>query len=86
MKIIELITTSGKKYTSKTAEINSLIKLISKNGSTLNDQHIILKIVLTLPLIEKYQDDNKPNKKEFKDLINEQEKLILRADSLTPKY
>jgi len=86
IKIIALITTSGKKYTSKTAEINSLIKLISKNGSTLNDQHTILKIVLTLPLIEKYQDDNKPNKKEFKDLINEQEKLILRADSLTPKY
>ena len=86
MKIISLITTSNKKYASKTAELNSLIKQISKNGSTLNDQHTILKIVLTLPLIEKYQDDNKPNKKEFEDLIKEQEKLIIQADSLIPKY
>lgn len=86
MKIIALISTSRKKYVSKTTELNSLIKQISKNGSTLNDQHEILKIVLTLPLIEQYQDDNKPNEKEFKDLIKEQGKLILRADSLMPKY
>ncbi|MDY3318287.1 hypothetical protein PG637_02550 [Riemerella anatipestifer] len=86
MKIIALITTSSKKYASKNTELNSLIKQISKNGSTLNDQHTVLKIVLTLPLIEKYQDDNKLNKKEFQDAIKEQEKLILQADSLTPKY
>lgn len=86
MKIAALITTSAKKYTNKAAELNSLIEQISKNGSTLSDHHTILKIVLTLPLIEKYQDDNKPDIKEFKDLIKEQEKLILRADSLTPNY
>lgn len=85
-KIISIIMTSNKKYTSKTAELNSLLKQISNNGATLNDHHSVLKIVLTLPIIEKYQDDNKPNKKEFKDLINQQEKLILRTDSLTPKY
>jgi len=85
-KIISLITESNKKYTSKTTELNSLLNQISKNGATLNDHHSVLKIVLTLPIIEKYQDDNKPNKKEFKDLIIEQEKLILRTDSLTPKY
>ena len=85
-KIIELITTSNKKYSTKTAELNSLFKQISKNGATLNDHHLVLKIVMTLPLIEKYQDDNKPNKKDFKDLLDQQEKLILRTDSLTPKY
>jgi hypothetical protein len=86
MKILALITTNSKKYANKTTELNSLIKQISKNGSNLNDQHTILKIIWTLPLIEKYQDDNKPNKKEFKDFIKEQEKLILQAESLTPKY
>ena len=85
-KIISLITASNKKYTNKTAELNSLLKQISKNGATLNDHHSVLKIVLTIPIIEKYQDDNKPSKKEFKDLISEQEKLILKTDSLTPKY
>jgi hypothetical protein len=41
---------------------------------------------LTLPIIEKYQDERKPNKKELQDLTGEQEKLILKTDSLTPKY
>ena len=85
-KIISLIMTSNNKYSAKTAELNMLLKQISKDGATLNDHHSVLKIVLTLPMIEKYQDDNKPNKKEFKDLINQQEKLIIQTDSLTPKY
>ena len=85
-KIILLIMTSNNKYSAKTAELNSLLKQISKDGATLNDHHSVLKIVLTLPMIEKYQDDNKPNKKDFKDLINQQEKLIIQTDSLTPKY
>jgi predicted transcriptional regulator len=86
VKIIELITASNKKYSTKTAELNSLLKQISKTGASLNDHHSVLKIVLTLPLIEKYQGDNNPNKKEFKDLIKQQENLILQTDSLTPKY
>ena len=85
MKIIALIANSGKKYAGKTAELNSLINTISNNGLKLDDQHIILKIALTLPLIEKYQEENKPSTEEFKDLINAQEKLIWRADSLMPK-
>lgn len=86
MKITELIISSSKKYTIKTEELNSLINQISKNGSTLNDNHSVLKIMLTLPLIDKYEDGNKPQIKEYKDLINEQGKLILCTDSLTPKY
>ncbi len=85
-KILALITTSNNKYSTKTTELNSLLKEISKNDATLDDQYSVLKIVLTLPIIGKYQDANKPNKKEFKDLIIQQEKLILRTDSLTPKY
>lgn len=85
-KVLSLITTSKDKYSNRTAELNSLIELISKNGATLNDHHSILKIVLTLPMIEKYQTENLPDKKEFNDLIKEQQKLIQRADSLTPNY
>lgn len=84
-KISALITSSNKKYSEKTSELNSLLNQISKNDATLNDHHTILKIVLTLPLIETYQDENKPDKKEYKNLIKQQEYLIIRADSLTPK-
>ncbi len=86
IKIIALIASSNKKYTAKTEELNSLLKQISNNGATLSDHHAVLKIVTTLPIIEKYQNDYIPEKQEFKGLINQQEHLILRTDSLTPKY
>lgn len=84
-KILAIITTSKNKYAKKTTELNSLLNIISQNGATLNDHHTVMKIVLTLPLIEKYQNDNLPDKKEFIDLIKEQEKLIKRIDSNMPK-
>jgi hypothetical protein len=85
-KIIALITNSQNLYASKTASVNSLRKLISDNSSTINDSYSALKIVLTLQLIEKYQNDNLPDKKDFKEFIKDQEKLIQRTVSLTPKY
>lgn len=84
-KILTLITKSNNQYTTKTAELNSLLKQISENEGTLNDHHTVLKISLTLPIIEKYQDDNKPAKNEFENLIKHQERLIQDIDSLTPK-
>ncbi len=86
MKINTFITTSSKQYTAKTAELNSFLNQISNNVTTLNDKHNVLKIVLTLPLIEKYQSDNKPDKKEFLNLIKEQENLVKNSENLTPKY
>ncbi len=75
-KIINLITNSNNQYINKTKNLTSLLHHISGNTSSLVDHHLVLKIVLTLPLIEKYQNDNPPDKKEFKDLIYKQEKLI----------
>jgi len=59
---------------------------IAKNEATLDDHHTVLKIVLTLPVIEKYQNENMPDKNEIRNVIKEQERLIERTDSLTPKY
>jgi hypothetical protein len=85
-KIIALITNSQNLYSNKTASVNSMRKLISDNSSTINDSYSVLKIVLTLQLIEKYQNDNLPDKKDFKEFIKDQEKLIQQTVSLTPKY
>lgn len=85
-KILALITNSQNQYSNKTALVNSLRKLISDNSSTINDSYSVLKIVLTLQLIEKYQNENLPDKKDFKEFIKEQEKLIQQTVSLTPKY
>lgn len=85
-RILSIILKSENKYHNKTNELNSILKSISQNKLTLNDHHAVLKILLTLPLIEKFQEDHKPDKNEFKSLQIEQQKLIKRIDSLTPKY
>ena len=85
-RIIALISTRKSNYTNKTAELTSLLKQIENNGTTLADNHTILKILLTFPIIEKYQNENLPNKTEFKDLIKQQENFIKQTNKLTPKY
>ena len=86
IKISELITKSSKRYDQNIGELNSLIKQIALNNTTLNDHHAVLKIVMTLPLIEKYQKDNLPSTKDFKDVIKHQDNIIELIDSLTPRY
>ena len=85
-KILAFIKKSQTKYTTRTAEHSTLIKLISQNNITISDQHAVLKIIMTAPILEKYQADNLPNKKEFYDIIKIQEAFIERTDSLTPEY
>jgi predicted transcriptional regulator len=85
-RIITLLSNSEKQYSNKTAELNSLLQRISNNESTIIGHHYALKIVLTLPLIEKYQNENLLDKTEFKDLIKTQEKLINQIESLIPKF
>jgi hypothetical protein len=85
-RISSIILTSKNKYQIKTNELNSILNSISQNTTKLKDHHSVLKIILTLPLIEKYQKDNIPDKNEFNSLDTEQQKLIKRIDNLTPKY
>lgn len=82
IKINNLITSSKNNYHLKTKELSTIIEQISRNKTTIKDQHQVLKIVLTLPLIEKYQDENKPKASKFNEIINTQNNLIFRMDSL----
>ena len=84
-KMRDMINESAKKYDTKTNQLQTLLKDISKNAETLNDHHNLLKILLTLPLIEKYQNQNLPKEQEYKQIIDHQAKLIDRTDKLVPK-
>lgn len=86
MKIIELITASNKQYINETAELTTLLKQIHENSTTLGDHYTVMKIVLTLPVIEKYQKENLPEKEQFRKLKKQQEDLIENIDSLTLDY
>lgn len=85
-KMLTIIAKSSAKYAKKSADIEAVLKQISKNEGTLNEHHTALKVLLTLPLIEQFQNNNKPSLNDFKEQINQQKKLIFTADSLMPKY
>ena len=75
-KMSSIIAKSESKYSQKTVNINSLINQMDQQTLTIADYHSVFKITLTLPIIEKYQKDNIPLKKEFKDFTIEQKNYI----------
>jgi hypothetical protein len=62
-----------------------LLKLAEDRRKALNDLHILLKLVKTLPMIEKYQQENLPSEKPIEALIRQYDKLIREADAATKK-
>ena len=84
-RIEALIEHHKLKYSNKTAEFRALINQMEVKNSTLEDHHQVLKILITLPLIEQYQNQNKPDRKEFRKVLKAQEDIIQSIDKLTPK-
>ncbi len=84
-KMKVLIANNLAKYESSIAKHKELLKIIDSKNMTISDLHNILKIVKTLPLIEKYQSDNFPNTKSLEGYIKRQDESIKLADKLTKK-
>jgi len=85
-KIQGIISSSNSRYTGRKSEMSSLQDAVSRNNASIDDYHAALKIVLTLPIIEKYQKDNMINSQEFKVLVNKQLELINSINKTTPNY
>jgi hypothetical protein len=84
-KVKFLVAGSQTNYTNKISRLTSLVAQLKNKEISLNDLHILLKIVKTLPLIEKYQTDNLPSGKPIESVIKDLEKIILKTDSLSEK-
>lgn len=81
-KVKLLLANNLKNYDSQMAKHNELIKVIAARETTISDLHNALKIVKTLPLIEKYQKDNLPGIKPLEGFIKQQDQAISLADTL----
>jgi len=84
-KMKVLITNNLTKYNSSTASHKELLKIVEAKNLTISDLHQSLKIITTLPLIEKYQHNNLPNIKSLEGYLKRQEETIKLADTLTKK-
>lgn len=85
-KILSVLKNSNDKYDNRTTELNQLLKTIYQKKRDLNDYHNALKIILTIPVIEKYQNENIPKKSPFEKVIETQNVLIEKVKKNTPKY
>lgn len=80
-----LIASSLTKYNSRIAKHNELLKTLAVNEIRISDLHTALKIVRTLPVIEKYQQDNLPTTRQLEGFIKQQYQTINLADTLIKK-
>lgn len=80
-----LVATQLTKYNSRIARHSEFLNLIEAKQMTISDLHNVLKIIRTLPLIDKYQRDNLPKTKSLEGYIMRQEETIQLADTLSKK-
>lgn len=85
-RMVSFLESKMKNYDSNKKELETLIKTMDNQKNVLRDHYTVLQIVLTHPMIERYQTDNKPDKKAIQDQLKAQESLIQKIDSLTPKF
>lgn len=84
-KMKALISSSLTKYNSIVYRHTELLKSIDKKTMTLDDLHEMLIITTTLPLIEKYQNDNLPTTKPINGYLKQLDKAMQIENSLLEK-
>jgi hypothetical protein len=84
-KIRQMLAGSLEKYHSTAAKHENLLKSIESKNLTLNDLHTLLKIVRTLPIMEKYQKENLPQTAPLEGFEKRLDETIKSADSLVKK-
>ncbi len=85
-KMLNFIDKSKTAYFEKSKGLNSLDKTINDKQNSIEDSHAILKIILTTPIIVKYQNENLPVKKGLENMIKREDSLVKRIKKQTPKY
>lgn len=83
-KVIALIEKSKINYSAKTKELNEIMSKIKDKNKSIDDYHNVLKIVLTLPIIEKYQLQNLPKEEKYIKVIKKQDSIIEKTKTLIP--
>lgn len=80
-----LILASMKHYDGTVKGYKDLEEAINKTAVKLDDLHKLLKVVNTLPLIEKYQKEQQPPAKPIQNYLHQQETTIQESESLLQK-
>lgn len=84
-KMLDLIKKSNARYAQKSKPLNDLIQTINTKNSSIEDNYRVLKIALTIPIMEQYQNENLPKSKNLKNTILHEDSLITKIQKQFPK-
>lgn len=84
-RIKQILTESNTRFVSGVAQHKNLIQQIETNENQLSDLHFAVKIIKTLPVMEKYQRENRPSLNPIQTINKEFGKLIAQADAMLKK-
>ena len=78
-----IVGASQARYNSQVSVYKKLIDILNSRAIVLEDMHLVLKIIKTLPMIEKYQKENKLSTNPIEQVTKEMNKIIQQIDSAT---
>lgn len=81
-KMEALIIANLNKYNGSIGRHRALQASIDQKSKTIADLHTVLKIVKTLPLMERYQQESRPSTKPIEGFEKEQDQVIKQLDTL----
>lgn len=81
-KIKAMIENSESKFNNKILGMQELKTKLAKNEVSINDAHIFLKIILTGPVMVKYQNENFPSSKPIESVTKESDDLLKKITVL----
>ncbi len=81
-RIMQILETSKNRNNAKSAQLNNLIHVISQKQASIEDYHIALKVAVTLPAIEDFQDRNLPNTAPYANYTKQQDSVILKMKKI----
>lgn len=80
--LVALINESERKNSVHSGKLASLVDQIKINSSNISDYRTALKIIVTLPIIEKYQTVNLPKDSLYRRIIGNQQKILLKMKKM----
>lgn len=83
LRIKQLLDNSTANYKNKTTVHNNLLETIAKKDIALADMHIVLKLIKTMAVMEKYQNENLPSVKPLQAVAGQYDKVITQTGSLS---
>ena len=79
------VTNSRTQYATRITELTKILGMLRDKKVSQDDYHLALKIAATLPVIEKYQQQNLPSDTEYQQLMKELDATIKKLEKMAKR-